>query len=99
MRVRGVEHDLVRVQIVLLFKSRFEGGINTAGHTEGVGGDDHRAFTFGILKRQCLGPERMQHALAFLRAPTVAGHPDGFLRRDIRLGRAGFPCGGGERKG
>ena len=99
VRVRCVDHDLRRLQIMRLGQLGFQAGIKTGGHAEGVGGNDHRPAALGIFQRERLGPERMQHAVTGSGASAIAGHPDGFARGDVHLGRAGFPSGGDEGRG
>ena len=55
-----------------------------------ITGHENHAIALGILEGERLHPQVMQLAVGrSLRA--VTGEPDAFLRRDDRLGDAGFP--------
>ena len=49
----------------------------------------------GVLKGERLGPERVHGAFGGMVPGSVAGHPHGFLGRDIHPRRARLPAGGG----
>ena len=94
MGMGGIKHYLSRGELVFPGNPGLKAGVDTGSQAKSIGANNDGTVARCILQSQGLGPERVQGAFTGLGAATVAGHPDGFLGRDIGLGRAGFPSGG-----